>query len=96
MVNRTEFFFSFHCLNEPRFRVLCGIDGCSRTYKNYYSLTNQLIRKHGVTRDKPDKANESQDEEDELMFDIDAAEDEDYQYTEITRKQIALRLLQFK
>ena len=84
--------------NEPNFHVLCGIEGCSKTYKNYYSFRNHLIRKHGVTRkviDKPDKTNdsESQEEEyDEPMIDNDAAEDED----ENARRQNALYLLKFK
>lgn len=85
--------------NEPNFHVLCGIEGCSKTYKNYYSFRNHLIRKHDVTWeviDKTDEANENQDEENGLMIDSDAAEDEDYQYAENTRKQNALCLLQLK
>ena len=33
--------------NDAGFHALCGVDGCSRTYTNYYSLRNHVYRKHG-------------------------------------------------
>lgn len=33
--------------SDPNFHVLCGLDGCSRTYRRYLSFRNHLIRKHG-------------------------------------------------
>ena len=32
--------------NDAGFHSLCGVDGCSRTYTNYYSLRNHVYRKH--------------------------------------------------
>ena len=32
--------------NEPNFNVSCGIQGCPRTYKNYYSFRKHLQRRH--------------------------------------------------
>ena len=34
--------------NDNGFHVLCGIDSCARTYKNFFSLRNHFIRKHGA------------------------------------------------
>ena len=36
--------------NEPNFHVVCGIDSCPKTYKNFLSLRNHLIRKHNIVR----------------------------------------------
>lgn len=32
--------------NDPNFHLLCGIEGCARTYKRFTSFRNHLIRKH--------------------------------------------------
>ena len=32
--------------NDPGFHVLCGIEGCAKTYTNFYSLRNHYTRKH--------------------------------------------------
>ena len=32
--------------HEPNFHVSCGIQGCPRTYKNYYSFRKHLQRRH--------------------------------------------------
>ena len=34
--------------NEPNFHVVCGIDGCAKTFKNFLSFKNHLIRKHNI------------------------------------------------
>ncbi|CAB4019697.1 Hypothetical predicted protein, partial [Paramuricea clavata] len=34
--------------NYPNFHVLCGLDGCPRTYKRVVSFRNHLIRKHNI------------------------------------------------
>ena len=31
---------------DPRFFVLCGVDGCTRTYRNFYSFKKHMYRKH--------------------------------------------------
>ena len=31
---------------EPNFHLVCGIDGCPRTYKNYHSFRKHLQRTH--------------------------------------------------
>lgn len=36
--------------NEPNFHVVCGIDSCAKTDKNFLSFRNHLIRKHNVVR----------------------------------------------
>lgn len=36
--------------SDPNFHVLCGIDGCPKTYTNFVSFRNHLIRKHSITR----------------------------------------------
>ena len=33
--------------NDPGFHALCGVNGCSRTYRNFYSLKCHFYRKHG-------------------------------------------------
>ena len=33
--------------NEANFHVLCGVDGCARTYTNFLSFRNHVVRKHG-------------------------------------------------
>lgn len=30
----------------PQFHVLCGIDGCARTYKRFFSYRNHITNKH--------------------------------------------------
>ena len=34
--------------NDPNFHVLCGINGCPRTYKRVVSFRNNLIRKLNI------------------------------------------------
>ncbi|XP_028410460.1 uncharacterized protein LOC114533073 [Dendronephthya gigantea] len=34
--------------NDPSFHVVCGLDGCPRTYKRVESFRNHLIRKHNI------------------------------------------------
>ena len=36
--------------NDPNFHVLCGLDGCARTYKRFVSFRNHLIRVHDIYR----------------------------------------------
>lgn len=38
--------------NEPTFHVVCGLNGCAKTYKNFWSFRNHLIRKHGIVTAK--------------------------------------------
>lgn len=35
--------------NEPRFCIMCGIEGCSMTFKTYSALSSHLSRKHPNT-----------------------------------------------
>ena len=35
--------------NDPRFNVMCGIDGCARTYRKYSGLHSHLYRSHWST-----------------------------------------------
>ena len=35
--------------NDPRFHVMCGIDGCARTYRRYSGLHSHLYRCHWST-----------------------------------------------
>ena len=35
--------------NDPRFRIMCGIDGCARTYRKYSGLHSHLYRCHWST-----------------------------------------------
>ena len=32
--------------NDPNFHCLCGVDGCTRTFKRYYSWRKHLAQKH--------------------------------------------------
>ena len=34
--------------NEPNFHVLCGVEGCAKTFRNFLSFKNHLIRKHNI------------------------------------------------
>ena len=34
--------------NDRSFHVLCGIDGCPRTYKNFYTLRSHFVQKHSA------------------------------------------------
>ena len=34
--------------NDRSFHVLCGIDGCPRTYKNFYTLRSHFAQKHSA------------------------------------------------
>ena len=36
--------------NDPRFHVMCGINGCARTYRKYSGLPSHLYRCHWSTR----------------------------------------------
>lgn len=38
--------------NDPSFHVLCGLDGCPRTYKKFLSFRNHIIRKHSLMLDE--------------------------------------------
>ncbi|XP_046858671.1 uncharacterized protein LOC124452126 [Xenia sp. Carnegie-2017] len=42
--------------DEPNFHVVCGIDGCARTFKKFLSLRNHLIRKHNIVRNTRNSA----------------------------------------
>lgn len=32
--------------NDPNFHLLCGINGCARTYRSFYSFRNHVVNKH--------------------------------------------------
>ena len=51
--------------DEPNFHVVCGIDGCARTFKKFLSLRNHLIRKHNIVRNTRNSTERKQ-----LQFDI--------------------------
>lgn len=55
--------------NDPNFNVCCGIQGCSRRYKNYHSFRRHFYRKHHnstVTRNNTTYSNDlSTEDEDE-------------------------------
>lgn len=36
---------------DPRFSVCCSVDGCSRTYTNFYSFKKHLYRRHRARLD---------------------------------------------
>lgn len=89
--------------NEPNFHVVCGIDGCSRTYKRYLSLRNHLIRKHNISAcDKPrlDENNGQDHEDHDDNDDVDRMNDEDSFDIEKEKANLmranALCLLNFK
>ena len=42
--------------NDPNFHCLCGVDGCTRTFKNYYTWRKHLKQKHTL---EPTDANEN-------------------------------------
>lgn len=46
--------------NDPNFHILCGLDGCPRTYRRIVSFRNHLIRKHNfeLRSDEPGPQNE--------------------------------------
>ena len=46
--------------SEPNFHVVCGIEGCSKTFKKFLSFNNHLIRKHKiVAKNNVDNVNEN-------------------------------------
>ncbi|XP_068707636.1 uncharacterized protein [Montipora foliosa] len=55
--------------HEPNFHVLCGIDGCTKTYKNFISYRNHMIRKHEVTRTEQ---NDTTDEDSGILDNCDS------------------------
>lgn len=34
--------------SDPNFHVLCGIDGCARTYRVFFSFRNHIVHKHSL------------------------------------------------
>ena len=34
--------------HEPNFHVLLGVEGCAKTFRNFLSFKNHLIRKHSI------------------------------------------------
>ena len=59
--------FSMHGAGEihscdPKFNVLCGIEGCIRTYKNYASFRKH-IKTHNIIEQERDQDNETADEQ---------------------------------
>ena len=38
--------------SDPNFHLLCGVNGCARTYKRYYSFRNHIVQKHADLLDK--------------------------------------------
>ena len=78
--------------NDPSFHVLCGIDGCSRTYKRFISFRNHLIRKHNFKLTEEDTR--IQIMQPQLADDIQGCEDalgteqpEAYQHEDCTRPE---------
>ena len=52
--------------NDPNFHVICGLDGCPRTYKRVVSFRNHLIRIHNIYQ----KANVPNINNDEIPMDV--------------------------
>ncbi len=52
--------------NEPNFHVVCGIDSCAKTYKNFLSFRNHLIRKHNIVTNKERDRSLNDDENDNI------------------------------
>lgn len=42
--------------HEPHFHLVCGINGCPRTYKNFHSFRKHLRRRHAQTLDTTESA----------------------------------------
>ena len=92
--------------NEPNFHVVCGLNGCAKTYKNFWSFRNHLIRKHGIVTAKEgiggnrQDLNQDHNEEDvinEIGVQIEAEGQEDNFDREIDlSKTNALCILKFK
>lgn len=40
--------------NDPNFHCLCGVDGCTRTFKRYYSWRKHLAQKHDSSTEDDD------------------------------------------
>lgn len=59
--------------NDPNFHVLCGLDGCPRTYKRVVSFRNHLIRKHNIYG----KGNEPIMNNDEIPRDVNVDDEND-------------------
>ena len=90
--------------NDSGFHVLCGIDGCARTYTNFFSLRNHFTRKHGailngeqVQNDGDEPRLGDQDEGRNGMDDEDAPGHEPFNFErEIEANKNALCLMQIK
>ena len=88
--------------HDPYFYICCGVDGCSRTYCNFYSFKKHLYRKHRGNLDLtvPFIANampETTSREDEAETYLDIVGESSSGLTAFQRtKQIALFLLKTK
>lgn len=63
--------------SDPNFHVLCGLDGCPRTYKRFVSFRNHLIRKHNFKLSDQDQGIRMLENEPEQEIDDFAHLDED-------------------
>ena len=89
--------------HDPYFYICCGVDGCSRTYCNFYSFKKHLYRKHRGNLDLPvpfiaNAMPETTSMEDEAVTYLDIVGNESSSgLTAFQRtKQIALFLLKTK
>ena len=78
--------------NEPNFHCICGIDGCVKTYKKYYSWRKHIQKKHSVvnTGDSLDG-----DMPEPMNIDANDPEEDNVNTKEITRAS-ALYLLKLQ
>lgn len=88
--------------NEPNFHVVCGIDSCAKTYKNFLSFRNHLIRTHNIVTNqkstRPLKDNENDTIHQFNDVETDPADEEfDLEREEVNLSRAnALCLLKFK
>lgn len=67
--------------SDPNFHLLCGLDGCPRTYRRFVSFRNHLIRKHNFKLRDEDQgrqinANDENGGEEEVDRDVELIPEE--------------------
>ena len=90
--------------HDPRFHVVCGVEGCSRTYCNFYSFKRHMYRKHRGNLDLPGPVAVENSEDNELLVNHFGSDDNhndcagaDPELSEFQhKKEIALFLLKAK
>ena len=91
---------------DPGFFIRCGVNGCPRTYQNFYSFKKHLYRKHrdtlqgGMSGRNVSVSNNDSDMELELLETRESEEETPVRFTRSTKfehkKQMALFLLKTK